>query len=92
MITPPDETYSTAEAASILRVSERQCARYLAKGLISARRPNGHWLVTAVALWKYLGIEDEMMRVWLDYCGRSPIGGSDRDSEDSDTPDVNSMT
>ncbi|WP_424934764.1 helix-turn-helix domain-containing protein [Amaricoccus macauensis] len=68
MITPPDETYSTAEAAAILSVSERQCGRYLDAGLIRAQRPNGRWRVTALALWRYRGIEGEMMRLWLDYC------------------------
>lgn len=68
MITPPDETYSTAEAARLLDISERQCARYLASGLIRAQRPNGRWRVTALALWQHLGIETEMMRLWLDYC------------------------
>lgn len=75
MITLPDETYSTAEAASLLGVSERLCARYLADGLIRAKRPNGHWRVTAIAIWRYLGIDEEMMRLWLDYCSRSPASG-----------------
>lgn len=77
MITPPDETYSTAEAAHLLDVSERQCARYLKDGLIRAQRPNGRWLVTALALWQYLGIDQEMMRLWLDYCERA----QDRDRQ-----------
>ena len=71
MITPPDETYSTAAAASLLGVSERQCARYLADGLIRAQRPNGRWRVTALALWQHLGIDREMMQLWLDYCARA---------------------
>lgn len=68
MITPPDETYSTAEAASLLGMSERQCARYLKTGRLHGMRPNGRWRVTALAIWKHLGIEQEMTRLWLDYC------------------------
>jgi predicted site-specific integrase-resolvase len=68
MITPPDETYSTAQAASLIGLSERQCARYLAAGLLKATRRNGRWRVTALAIWQHLGIQEEMMRLWLEYC------------------------
>ncbi|WP_424934368.1 helix-turn-helix domain-containing protein [Amaricoccus macauensis] len=68
MITPPDETYSTAEAADIIGISERQCSRHLDAGRIQALRPNGRWRVTALALWRYHGIEHEMMKLWRDYC------------------------
>jgi hypothetical protein len=44
MITPPDETYSTAQAASLLGMSERQCARYLEAGLlIRTALPGDSW-------------------------------------------------
>jgi hypothetical protein len=68
MITPPDETYSTAQAANLINKSEKQCGRYLEAGILKGTRPNGRWQVTAYAIWKYLGIEQEMMRLWLDYC------------------------
>jgi hypothetical protein len=87
MITPPDETYSTAQAARLLDMSERQCARHLKAGLIKAHRPNGRWRVTALALWKYLGIEQEMLRLWLDYCSQNP-GATIADSRDVTTVDA----
>jgi len=92
MITPPDETYSTAEAASLLGVSERQCARYLADGLVRAQRPNGRWRVTALALWQYLGIDQEMMGLWLDYCSRAATAGTKQDPPDLDQSADNSTT
>ncbi len=76
MITPPDETYSTAQAASFLDMSERQCARNLKAGIIKAQRPNGRWRVTALALWQYLGIDREMMQLWLDYCSQARSTGN----------------
>lgn len=86
MITPPDETYSTAEAASLLGISERQCARYLEAGLLMGMRPNGRWRVTALAVWKHLGIEQEMMRLWLEYCRQPGADNKPQDiGEKSDT-------
>lgn len=70
MIVAPDETYSVTEVAEILRKSPRQVQRYLEKGLIAGRRPNGPWQVTALALWKYQGIETDMMDLWVTYCCR----------------------
>lgn len=91
MITPPDETYSTAEAASLIGVSERQCARYLADGLIRAQRPNGRWRVTAIALWQYLGIDQEMMRLWLDYCSRPLAEAPSASADGPETSEEKSM-
>jgi hypothetical protein len=68
MITPPDETYSTAQAAGLINRSEKQCARYLEAGILKGSRSTGRWRVTALAIWQHLGIEQEMMRLWMDYC------------------------
>lgn len=68
MITPPDETYSTAEAAQLLRRCERQTLRYLTAGRLNGSRASGRWTVTALAIWRFQGVEQEMMALWSDYC------------------------
>ncbi len=68
MIISPDETYSTREAATFLRKSERQVLRYLKDGRLQGQRPNGRWQITALALWKYQNIDADMTRVWVQYC------------------------
>lgn len=68
MITPPDETYSLAEAAQLLRRSERQLQRYVASGRMLGSRASGRWIVTALAIWRFQGIEAEMSALWRDYC------------------------
>ncbi len=68
MIISPDETYSTREAATFLRKSERQVLRYLKDGKLQGQRPNGRWQITALALWKYQNIDADMTRVWVQYC------------------------
>ena len=68
MIISPDETYSTREAATFLRKSERQVLRYLKDGRLQGQRPNGRWQITALALWKYQNIDADMTRVWVRYC------------------------
>jgi hypothetical protein len=83
MITPPDETYTTAEAASLIGISERQCARYLNAGLIRGTRPNGRWRITALAIWRHLGVEQEMMALWLEYCRQA---GNSTPAEASEPP------
>lgn len=71
MITPPDETYSPAEAGAVLGRSERQVLRYLSDGRLEGSRISGRWRVTAVALWRFQGIEAEMLALWCDYCLRA---------------------
>jgi len=70
MFTPPDEIYSARDAAEFLRKSERQVQRYLKSGKLKGTRPNGSWQITALALWKYQGIEQEMTDLWIKYCCR----------------------
>lgn len=68
MITAPDDTFTAAEAADQLRKSPRQVQRLLSAGHLQGTRPNGRWSVTALALWRHLGIEAEMTALWLEYC------------------------
>ena len=70
MIVSPDDTFSAREAAEFLRKSERQIQRYLAEGRLHGKRPNGRWQITALSLWKFQGIEQEMQEIWIDYCVR----------------------
>jgi hypothetical protein len=77
MIISPDDTYSAREAAEFLRKSERQVQRYLTTGKLSGERPNGRWQITALALWKFQGIEQEMKDIWVAYC----IGMSKNDAQ-----------
>lgn len=85
MIVAPDETYSVTEVAEILRKSPRHVQRYLKDGLIEGRRPNGPWQVTALAVWKYQGIEQEMMDMWVTFCCRMAQSAEEKNKEESDT-------
>jgi hypothetical protein len=68
MIIAPDDTFTAAEAAPLLRKSTRQVQRMLNDGLVHGVQPNGRWTVTALAIWKYLGIDEDMIKLWLEYC------------------------
>jgi excisionase family DNA binding protein len=63
-LTAPDEIFTTQEAADFLKKSRRQVQRMLTSGVLEGTRPNGHWIISAIALWRYLGIADDMMRIW----------------------------
>lgn len=68
MITAPDESYSAAEAAELLRKSERQILRYLANGRLGGSRASGRWLTTALQIWRFQGISDDMLENWRLFC------------------------
>lgn len=63
-LTAPDEIFTSQEAADYLGKSRRQVQRLLTSGKLNAARPNGRWVISAISLWRYLGIADEMMRLW----------------------------
>lgn len=65
---PPDEPYSAAEAAAVIGRSAKQVRRYLESGTLRGSNSSGRWMTTALALWKFQGIETEMMAAWRDYC------------------------
>lgn len=68
MIAAPDESYTAAEAGVELKRSERQVLRYLASGRLHGSRASGRWTVTALQIWTFHGIEDEMLKNWRAYC------------------------
>ena len=68
MITPPDELYSTEEAASLLGVDPRSVQRWLKAGKLAGVRFGREWRVPALALWRHTGIEADMLALWRDYC------------------------
>jgi hypothetical protein len=68
MIVAPDEPYTVAEAAQILVRSERQVLRYLTSGRLRGSKASGRWMVTALQVWAFQGIADEMLANWRDYC------------------------
>lgn len=68
MITPPDESYSASEAGEILGKSERQVQRYLVSGRLGGSRASGRWMTTALHIWKFQGIAEEMLKNWLATC------------------------
>lgn len=76
MIIAPDDTYTPEEAAPLLRKSTRQVQRLLASGALKGTNPTGRWQVTALALWRFLGIEEEMTALWLEYCRRAVAEGN----------------
>lgn len=68
MIVAPDETYTAAEAGLVLARSERQVLRYLDSGRLRGSRASGRWTVTALHIWEFQGIAEEMMESWRLYC------------------------
>jgi hypothetical protein len=68
MINAPDDTYSAAEAGMVLERSERQVLRYLKEGRLRGSKASGRWTVTALHIWEFQGIADEMMTNWRAYC------------------------
>ena len=70
MMVPPTETYSVAEAAAELRKSERQVLRYLTSGRLRGSNASGRWAVTAMQIWEFQGVAEEMMESWRTYCLR----------------------
>ena len=64
-IVPPDTPFTTEEAAEYLGISQRQVQRLLVSKKLDGRRPNGNWLTNAIALWRYMGIDDEMKDLWI---------------------------
>lgn len=73
MIVAPDVPYSAAEAGVVLERSERQVQRYLASGRLRGSKASGHWTVTALHIWEFQGIADEMMENWRSYCRLSEV-------------------
>ena len=68
MIIAPDDIFTAAEAAEQLRKQPRQVQRYLKQGLLAGNRPAGRWQTTALAIWRFQGIEQEMVQIWLQHC------------------------
>jgi hypothetical protein len=68
MIIAPDDTFTAAEAAPYLRKSTRQVQRMLNDGLVHGVRRNGRWTLTALAIWRYFDIDEDMMKLWFEYC------------------------
>ncbi|WP_068302664.1 hypothetical protein [Pararhodobacter sp. CCB-MM2] len=68
MIFPPDEIFTAAEAAAELNRSAKQVRRYLATGILGGNRRSGHWTTTALDIWRFKNIADEMLENWRRYC------------------------
>jgi len=66
----PESTLSSREVAETLRVTLRQAQRVIASGRLGSVQRTGRARVTRLALWRYLGVEAEMMRLWLDHLDR----------------------
>ena len=70
-LTAPDDIFGTAEAAILLKKTPRQVQRLLKNGKLKGARPNGAWLITALSIWEYHGIEKEMSHLWTEACARA---------------------
>lgn len=68
MMVAPDDSYSAAEAAVQLNKSERQVQRYLSSGRLRGSKASGSWTVTALQIWQFHGIAEEMLQSWREYC------------------------
>ncbi len=72
-IVPPDEPYNVEEVGVVLRKSGRQVLRYLDSGALRGSRASGSWTVTALQIWQFQGISDEMLANWREYCRSDSI-------------------
>lgn len=68
MIFPPDEILTAAEAAAELNRSPKQVRRYLERGLLKGDRSSGQWKTTALDIWRFKNIADDMLENWRRYC------------------------
>lgn len=87
MIAAPDDSYSAAEAAQRLEVSERQVHRYLEKGRLHGSKASGRWRITELQIWVFQGIADEMLASWREYCRLAEV-----DAELSDQNQIDSKS
>jgi|GEM_PF-2068249 hypothetical protein len=67
-IVPPDRPHSAEQAAFVLEKSGRQVLRYLESGALRGSKASGRWSVTALQIWQFQGIAEEMMENWRTYC------------------------
>ena len=70
-MTAPEDPLTTAEVARLLRTSMRQVQRELAEGRLRGVRHGHGWRVTRLEVWRYLGIEDAMLELWLEHLRRA---------------------
>lgn len=78
MMLSPDELFSTEEAAEYLRKSPRQVQRYLKSGTLKATNRAGARQITALSLWEFQGIDQEMTDLWLRYCQQGSQNDDDK--------------
>ena len=64
-IARPDEQFTTLEAAEYLGKSQRTVQRLLVSKELHGEQRNGEWTITALALWRFLGIEEDMKDLWV---------------------------
>lgn len=81
---PPDESLTSADAADELNMSERQVRRYLKTGKLRGSCETGRWKTTALDIWRFKGIDAEMLESWRRYCLENDVrrNRSDHASED----------
>lgn len=85
-IVPPDEPYNVAEVGVVLRKSGRQVLRYLESGALRGSRASGNWTVTALQIWQYQGIADDMMSNWREYCRSVSVHEENVQNQIGDSP------
>ena len=71
----PDDILTPEEAAELLRCHKRSVQRLLRSGALGGVMRQGRWRTTRLAVWRYSGIESEMMRAWAE---RHRPGGAER--------------
>lgn len=71
----PEHSLTTAEAAQLLRTSTRQVQRELAAGRLKGVRHGHGWRITRLEVWRYLGIADAMLELWLEHLARTSSDG-----------------
>lgn len=91
-MTPPDEIYSTKEAAGLLGINPRSVQRRLEAGQLAGVRFGRTWRITALALWRYMGIEADMLALWRDYCREDAVAQREAAARTDAAPSAQSVS
>lgn len=67
----PDDFLRTKKVAAILGSSVRHVQRELEAGRLRGVRHGHGWRVTRLEVWRYQGIADAMLTLWLEQAARN---------------------
>jgi len=81
-IEAPSDVYTIDEAADRLNCHPRTVQRRLKSGALEGWNPDGPSTITALAIWRYLKIDEDMTDAWIKYCLMSEAARRKTEDED----------